>query len=451
MQTIFITSFHPHISRNVLATSAFSLLKARSDIKIVLVVPAYKAEYFRERFGGANVLVEGVALYRASRTLRGLFFKKLAIFLFDSESARNRKRYDYYLTGKVFRYSAAMILGALGHSALTRRAARALDLRLSPKGLFDELLARLRPDAVFSTDVQNENDVSLMQDARRRGIRVIAMARSWDNLTLRFLRVFPDRLIVGSEVLARELKEFHGYPSSRLAVTGNPHYDRYRQGPDMDRAAFPASFGLDPAKKLILYAPVSDALIRINDMDQYIMGILAGLSVNIMVRFPPEKGVRLENFAKPSHMAYDRPGQAFKENEVGDREIRPEDDAMLMRELSYADVVVTGPTSIALDAMFFDKPAIMADIYPTPRHFFEGVWRYRDNHIKKLAACGGVTYADTKEKLLDAIAAYLKNPASGSRGRAAARALWFSHADGRAGERLAHELISFLGLENASQ
>ena len=124
---------------------------------------------------------------------------------------------------------------------------------------------------------------------------------------------------------------------------------------------------------------------------------------------------------------------------------------MFRGEFWYADVVVTGPTSIALDAMFFDKPAIMADIYPTPRHFFEGVWRYRDNHIKKLAACGGVTYADTKEKLLDAIAAYLKNPASGSRGRAAARALWFSHADGRAGERLAHELISFLGLENASQ
>lgn len=447
MRTIFITSFHPHISRNVLATSAFSLLKARGDVKIVLVVPAYKTQYFSERFGGVNVAVEGVQLYRASRTTRGLFFKKLAIFLFDSESARNRKRYDYYLQRKMFRYVASLALGVIGRSASVRGIARALDLWLSPKGFFDPLLDRHRPDAVFSTDVQNENDVSLMQDARRRGIPVIAMVRSWDNLTLRFLRIFPDRLIVGSQALARELGEYHGYPAERIAVTGNPHTDRYTKNPGMARVMFFDFFGLDPAKKLILYAPVSDALIRVNDMDQYIMEILGRLDANILVRFPPEKGVRLENFTKPDHMSYDVPGQAFGRGEVGDREIRPEDDENLANELFYADIVVTGPTSIALDAMLFDKPAIMADIYPTPRHFFEGVWRYRDDHIRKLVATGGVIYADTKEKLLDAIERALANPAreDAKKGRAAARALWFSHADGRAGERVARKLISFLG------
>lgn len=446
MKTIFITSFHPHVSRNVLATEAFLRIRERRDVRIVLVVPAYKKEYFSERFGAANVIVEGVPLYQASRTRRGLFFKKLGVFLFDSRSARNRKRYDYYLNGNVLRYAASMAFGFLGHAYAFRALVRFFDLHLSPRGFFDPLLARYEPHAVFSADVQNENDVSLMQDARRAHIPVIAMVRSWDNLTLRILRIFPDRLIVGSRVLAEELAGFHGYPASRIAVTGNPHYDRYKTGPTTTRPLFVESFGLDPGKKLIVYAPVSDALIRVNDMDQYIMGMLGKLDASVLIRFPPEKGVRLVNFSKPANMSYDRPGQAFGEDEVGDREIRPEDDETLANELSFADVIITGPTSIALDGMFFDKPVIMADVYPTERNFWEKVWRYTDDHIRKIIATGGVVYADTTEKLLAGIDDALQHPSRQASGRARARALWFSHADGHAGERVAQELVSVLGL-----
>lgn len=447
-KTIIITSFHPHVSRNILASDAFRLLTEHPDLRIVLVVPRYKTAYFTQRFGGPRVSVEGNDLYQASRTRRGLFFKKLGVFLFDSVSARNRKRYDYYLNRKFLRLAAAMTLGTLGHVFVFRRLVRFLDFHLSPYGFFDDILARVGPDAVFSTDVQNENDVSLMQDACRRGIPVIAMVRSWDNLTLRILRIFPDRLIVGSQVLADELARFHRYPLRRIAVTGNPHYDRYRTGPSMSRDELLGRFGLDPTKKFILYAPISDALIRVNDADQHIMEILGTLDANILVRFPPEKGVRLEAFIKPANMAYDRPGQGFSASEVGDREIRPEDDEMLMNELWHTDVIVTGPTSIALDGMYVDKPVIVADFYPTRRYFFETVWRYTDDHIKKIIATAGVRYVRSKEAMLAAITEYLGNPAKDREGRVAARALWFSHADGQAGARLARELLAFVGLKS---
>ena len=63
MRTLFITSFHAHISRNILATPVLSILKSRQDLRLVILVPDYKVSYFEENFGppasGGNVLIEG--------------------------------------------------------------------------------------------------------------------------------------------------------------------------------------------------------------------------------------------------------------------------------------------------------------------------------------------------------------------------------------------------------
>ena len=228
MKTIFITSFHPHISRNILSTEAFRILRAEKRLQIVIVVPEYKSAYFREQFGGPNVMIEGVKPYQASRLFRGLFFKKLGMFLFDSRSARNLKRYQYHVNKKPLQFALGLSLGAIGRLFFIRARVRALDYRFSPRGIFEPLLRKYHPNLIFSTDVQNENDVALMQDARRFGVRTVGMVRSWDNLTLRILRIFPDTLLVGSETLRQELDRFHRYPRSRAVITGNPHYDGYQ-------------------------------------------------------------------------------------------------------------------------------------------------------------------------------------------------------------------------------
>ena len=74
MKTVFVTSFHPHISRNILSTDALATVQSAPDTRVVLVVPDYKKEYFASRFGGEHVIIEGVPTYQASKTWRGLFF-----------------------------------------------------------------------------------------------------------------------------------------------------------------------------------------------------------------------------------------------------------------------------------------------------------------------------------------------------------------------------------------
>ncbi|MEK7502869.1 MAG: CDP-glycerol glycerophosphotransferase family protein [Patescibacteria group bacterium] len=446
MKTLFVTSFHPHISRNILSTEVLEKFKKTPGLRVVILAPSYKKEYFEKNFGGGNVAIEGVPMYQASKTKLGLLFKKLGVFLFNTGTSILKTKYKYYNDRKFFYFVSAMVLGFLGKFPGVKPIARFLDQKFSPKGFFANLIKKHNPDAIFSTDPQNENDVSLMHDARDSGVPVIAMLRSWDNTTQRILRVLPDRLLAGSSELKKEMLAMYKYPESKIAVTGNPHYDRYR-APSVAKEQFFKEFGFDLNKKLITFAPIGDHLLTKNDIDQYVMEILSMVpNVQILVRFPPDEGVQLVDFKKPENMFFDRPGQKFKDAEMGDREIRREDDDRLINELHHSDLIITGPTSISLDSAFAGTPVITANTPPTPRHIFDGAYTFFCDHIQKLFRTGGVRHAETKEDLLRYIDGYLKDPSRDAAGREKIRSMWFSHADGRAGERVANEVLKFVNL-----
>ena len=442
-KTIFITSFHAHISRNILATDALSILKAENNLRLVIVVPDYKIDYFKTHFGGGNVFIEGVPLYQASKKISGLFFKRLSFFLFDSQTRRLKKRYKYYHDRKLFYFAVAMALGFLSHFPLIRNGARFLDLRLASKEFFFPLIQKYSPDLVFSTDVQNENDVALLQAARLRGIPTIGMFRSWDNPTQSLLRIFPDKFFVGSDEVKRETVKLQRYPAEKIIVTGNPHYDRYLSGPAKTKKDFFAEFNLDPNRKLILYAPVGDKSVYYNDIDQFIMEILGTIDAQILVRFPPVETLTLNNFKKPDNMIFDRPGFVFRSEKFADREIRPADDRRLVNSIYWSDLTVSGSASICLDAALLDKPVISVNISPTRRHFFRTLYGYKFDHIQKLLGTGGVRSATSESELLKAIQDYFHDSRRDAAGRAKIRSLWFSHADGASSARLVHELTSF--------
>ncbi len=227
MKTIAITSFHTLISRNILATPAFEILKNQKDFRLVLVVPDYKADFFKSRFGGDNVFIYPAEQYRASRTFWGLLFKRLGMLIYNTETTRMKKAYKYHHEGGWIRYVTSIILGVIGSSFLVRKILRSLDLYLSPKDLFKDLFDQYKPDLIFSTDVQNENDVSAAQDAIRREVPVVGMIRSWDNPTQRILRFYPDKLLVGSQALYDEVWQYYRYPREKIVIVGNPHYDKY--------------------------------------------------------------------------------------------------------------------------------------------------------------------------------------------------------------------------------
>ncbi len=441
MKTFFITSFHPHISRNILSTDFLKILKAQNQLRLIIIVPDYKVDYFRANFGADNVIIEGITPNLTSKTKTGVFFKRLGFFLFDTKTARSKKKYEYLCRGKYLIYAFSQFMGFLSRSFSIRKIVRYLDYYFSPKNLFNELFNKYKPEAIFSTDIQNENDIGLLHEAKRRKMLILGMLRSWDNTTQRILRILPNKFFVGSQALKEEVSQLYRYPEKKIIITGNPHYDRYLKGPSVSKEQFFAKFGLDPTQKMILYAPLGNYLLRNNDVDQYIMEILGKIDAQILVRFPPDESVTLKNFIKPANMAYDQPGVVFNSERFGDREISLDDDQRLIDAINWCDLAITGPTSICLDAALLDKPVIAVNFSPAPKNFCESIFGYHCDHIKKLLGSGGVFYATDKNDFLRVIEEYLKNSEKDKEGRVKIRALWFSHADGRSAERLAREII----------
>lgn len=446
-KTLFISSFHAHVSRNILISGVLDLLNAYNDLLIVILVPEYKKDYFQKNFGGKNILVEGVSLYSASKSKRGLFFKRFAEVLMPSKTRFIKQRYKLHNDGNFFHFLFFLASNALGRSFFARKLIRYADLKFSPKGFFYCLFDKYKPDAVFSTDLHNENDVSLMQDARRKGIHVIGMFRSWDNPTQGVLRVFPDKLLAGSKAILDETLKMQGYPENQIITTGHPHYDKYLKGPTKSKKEFFYDFGLDPKKPLIFFTPLGDKFVKKNDIDQHAMEVLGAMrGIQVLVRFPPDEAVTLKNFEKPANMVLHQPGVVFHQNKFEDRELKKEDDESLINSIYWSDVVITGPTSIILDAAFFDKPVIAAHLLASKRHYFDTVYCFDFSHVAKALATGGVKYVKDKEEFARTINEYLSNPERDGVGRENVRQMWFSCADGKSAARVAGEITRFLGL-----
>lgn len=421
MKTIVISSFHPFISRNILATPVISrVLDQRKDVRIVILVPDYKKEYFEKNFTRERVSVEGVKTGGAPK-FRTLFFKRMARMMLDTETARIQKRSKLYIEGGIFYFLASYAAVGLGKFRIFRSALKFFDYWFADFGRFEEALFRGKPDLIVATDVQNEYNVSLLQAARYYNIPAVAMVRSWDNLTSMqgVMRVVPQMMLVPTERLRQEAVLYHDVPYAQMQVVGIPHYDRYRAGEKTPREVFLRSMNLHPAKKTILYTTLGDRYLGTASVDQTVLEALKTLDANIIVRCHPGDTITLDHsFQKTANVVFDRPGVIFKESNLGDREISREDDMRLENELFHCDIVVLCASTIAIDAAVFGKPAIGVAFSGAPASYWASPRRFYDyTHLRGVVKTGGMRIVEGSEVLLREIREYLKNPARDRAGR----------------------------------
>jgi hypothetical protein len=412
---IFITSFHPLISRNIVSTEIIPMLISKGW-EVILLVPDYKKQFFETFYGRPQLIVEGVEIGLSARTKRVGLLKRINEALPNTERAAigrkltlsgEKKNKLYYL---LFYLPASII----GKFYFLMRLLRKIDYLISPKGRFENLLRKYNPDVIFAADIQNEHDVALLQDARRHNIKSVGMVRSWDNLVTRGLRIIPDKILVHNEIIRDQAVNLYGIDFSKIIITGIPHYDNYSMSLHKSKRDFIREKKINPDKKTILFFPLCDYRVigRGVQADRGILEVISSLNLNIIVRLSPSETVNLEGMrpAAGSNIYFDKPGFVFNPKITGDRDVAKEDEMNLREELKFCDIVVAGPSTACIDAAIFDKPIVLIGFVPGLKEKGVQIFEYQSEHIMSILKTGGVQVAKNQAELLSYIQEYLKNP-----------------------------------------
>jgi hypothetical protein len=441
--TIFITSFHPLISRNILRTGL--LERFSKDNHIIILVPDFKKEYFLKEFGSASVRIEGVDM---RLTWADLIFRKLALVLANTKAVYIRRRAQYFQDKGFLRFLFYTLASkVIGGSQVFLMMVRFTDMKFFKSRRFENIFDKYSPDLVFSTDLQNELDVRLLKEAKVRRVRNVGMIRSWDNLTSKgIIRIVPDQIVVQNKIVLEEAVRYDFIRRENISVVGIPHYDKYFADKFLMRADFIVRFGPDLSKKTILFAPIGDRYIRSNNLDKKVLEILSGLNVNILVRLPPTDTVNFKDFkSKGARVVFQETGVKTGGGGKKLNEINKEDDETLALSLRFCDLVVTGQSTIAVDAAVFDKPVIAVNFDSEPRVYWDSVRRYYDyEYYLPILKSGGVKVAESPEKLMELATKYLEDPDLDKHGRKVILNEQAQFTDGKSTERLADILISYL-------
>ena len=425
MKTIFITIFHGHIARNLLRTKVVEFLLARPDTNLVLIVPDYKRDYYQKEFGSERVIVEGIPILKPNldeRLIRSFYY-----YFIDTETVRIIQGEQFWYTGQRFKYLFMRFFTKLfGNSRFLRNLIRYIDGKILPTNL-GTLFDQYKPSVIFAGSLTSNEDVLFLKEAKRRDIKTVGMIRSWDTITVNkgIPRVYPDKILVHSEILKRDVIDYGDANPETVEVVGLSHFDHYVGPPKMTREEFFRAVGGNPNKRTVFY-PLNG--VASYDFDAYIVGILEEMvrsnkalqDVQLFVRRHPNE-VKNINFCDPKISITNIPETVdFPHNKLAEREFTPRDIDILAHALRYSDLIINTQSTTTIDAAAFDKPVINIDFDESPdKNFYKSVRRfYHYNHYQPILKSGGVRVVGSKEELENTILDYLANPAKDREGRA---------------------------------
>lgn len=445
--------------RNILRTDVLSLLvEDVSFEKIILLVHPLKLEEYQKEFGSDKIIIDSYPSNLPSKA--ELFTWFLVRHAIHTKNVRAKIDELYYNAGGGWSIRLAKHLVARAVFNLTRirvidRLVRAITKLAHSGTVFESILEHHKPDVVFLPTIFATNDVRLLSCCKRRAIPTIGMVKSWDNLIGKDpLLVWPDRLIVHNDLVKNYAMSMHAYPEDRIFVSGLPQMDVYAD------PSFPASrkeffrrYGLDPEKKLLVYAAVGK-LISLHEFDTIRM--LADLVISDELEYPSQLFVRLHP-AYPSDeeklgllpgVTVVRPGtEGMERNPLRfDFEFRHDETRDLATTLAVADVVIQSGSTMAIDAACFDTPIISLglDGYQEDELQERSARRLLvKDHFKRILDTGGAPAVYTHAELLTLINAYLSDPSLDHEGRMRIVEEQCFKLDGKSGERIADYICSF--------
>jgi hypothetical protein len=238
-------------------------------------------------------------------------------------------------------------------------------LNAHPQLALVDLMAREKPDIVLHPTVLDGgfiNDVVL--ECRKSGVPCVLAMNSWDNpSTKRAMVGKPDYLLVwGPQTREHAIRFIRGAPD-RAIPFGAAQFDIFRTKPRVDRVAFCAQHGIDPERRVMLFAgsnAQTDEFSALTALDQ---AVEEGRLDNIAIVYRPHPwggggrdGSRLAT-AKFRHVVVDHTMRAYIET-LGRRDqgITLPDYRDTHDLLCAVDGVISPLSTILLEGMLHGLP-----------------------------------------------------------------------------------------------
>ena len=452
-----------HNVANVLRSGVLAAVQAQAPhLRTTIVSPFADDDRFREEFSSPMLAHEPLAAYRPSAAERIIESIVSEQFLSSSGLTAVRLQRDRarLLEPWQGRRLAAAAKDAISRLPVPRRVwfgvAQAMASDRGCGALFD----RHRPSLlVTSTAGFLDAEMPLLWEARRRGVPCMAIDLGWDNLSSKYHTIRPvDYLTVWNESMKEEAVRYHGFPASRVFVTGAVQFDQYRHRQRLpSRSAFFKAINADEACKLITLATpatasyastsaVADTLARVVRQSAF------GQAVHLLVRVHPRDGI--EAYAALRHVSRVTVEKPMARLDVVDA-VTPTDAFSptspqrlhLAATLEYSDVIVNCASTTTLEACMFDTPVINIGFDSEPDLPLPLSVRryYHYEHYRPVVEAGAVRIADDPDSLVRMVRDYLADPSRDREARRRVVEQMCSPGDGRAAERMARAVLTALG------
>lgn len=412
----------------------------------------YDSEDFKKEFSAPNVFFEELYADMKNMSKFEWFIKKIKGTI--QATRKKTKSYEIMLARFKKTNPIQYFFYSLLKPLLKTRAAKNffdyLDIRLFGNKKYDVILEKYEPDMIFFASIYDYDMHPLMRRSYLKKIPAMMLTTSWDNLTKGTFITPADSLLVWNKIMYKEARELYDYKPEQIHVVGAPSFDFYHDAKLLSRAEFCKRMGLDPKKKIIVYASVTkglcvDETFIVEDLISFIEDKKLVEEAQVFARIYSRRDINeYKRFFKNPNIVFDQPKIEKKLPDMWN----PDKEAMLhiANTLKHGDVFVTSSTTMVLEAAAFDLPIInWAYDEQKDVDYLLSIRRYYDyTHWKPIVKSKGVSQAHSKEELADQINAYLKNPQLHADGRKKIIEWEVGDLDGNAGKRIGKVILDEL-------
>lgn len=289
-------------------------------------------------------------------------------------------------------------------------------------------LLELKPDVVMVTNPFWMHESSVAIEAKSLGIKLISIVPSWDNITTKSRLTFDsDAYFVWSDIRVKELQRIYPKTCGKSIYTyGTPQYEVFFH-PEFhqSREAFCKLQGLDPERKIILYATGSPNFIKTEyDAAAVFQKYFADdteLNQNqLLFRPHPNKdNNELQPLHKPEEHCFVQ-FTALAGLKTEERNLDKESIFLWVNTFRHADVVVNLSSTVTLDAILCGKPVINLNFDMSGDVNYDAFIKEINStwiHLREVWECKGIPQVNSVLELKEAILHALARPEEGKQER----------------------------------